>query len=92
MTERRAAVAGTAQGLHPRQIIRKVEGPKFFGLGASQIDQAIKDGKIPRPFPLIDGGRALGWTLQQVIDHQAKRKAAAKRLFPRKRAFSGTAE
>jgi predicted DNA-binding transcriptional regulator AlpA len=83
MTKPRDA-AGPAQGLHPRQIVRKTEGPRYFGLGRSQIDEAIKSGKIPRPFPLVDGGKAQGWTGQQILDHQAKRIAATdKQINPK---------
>ena len=58
------------------QIVRRAEGPKYFGLSPNALDQAIKDGKVPRPFPLVDGGRALGWTVQQIVDHQRQRQAA----------------
>jgi len=76
MTKPRSPATGAAQGLDPNGIYRKAEGPKYFGLGPSQIDEAIKSGKIPRPFPLVDGGKAQGWTGQQIIDHQAKRIAS----------------
>jgi hypothetical protein len=75
MTKPRATVAGTAQDLHPRGIYRKETGPKWFGLGPTQIDEGIKTGKIPRPFALTEGGKAKGWTGQQIIDYQAERIA-----------------
>ena len=65
--------------LHPNQIIRISEGRKYFGYGHSQLEEKIKSGEIPAPFPLSDSGRAMGWTGRQIIEHQARRAAAAKR-------------
>ena len=43
--------------LDPNEIIRREDGPKYFGLKRSQLDEQIKRGAIPRPFPLVEGGR-----------------------------------
>jgi hypothetical protein len=60
------------------QIVRKGEGgKKYFGLGPTQLEEGIKKGEIPPPFDLTDSGRAKGWTGQQIIDHHARRQAAA---------------
>jgi predicted DNA-binding transcriptional regulator AlpA len=70
------AVSGTAlaaPGLHPNQVIRKSEGRKYFGLGPSQLAEAIKRGEIPAPFSLTESGRAQGWLGQQILDHQRRR-------------------
>jgi predicted DNA-binding transcriptional regulator AlpA len=64
--------------LHPNQIVRMNEGPKFFGYKATQLPEKIKSGEIPAPFPLSDTGRAKGWTGRQIIEHQSRRLAAAK--------------
>jgi predicted DNA-binding transcriptional regulator AlpA len=65
-----------AHELHPNEIVRKSKGSKYFGLKSSQLADAIKKRKIPPPFPLTEGGRASGWTGQQIIDHQRQRIAA----------------
>jgi predicted DNA-binding transcriptional regulator AlpA len=61
------------------QIIRRNEATKWFGPKSTQIDDAIAAGKIPKPFKLIDGGRASGWTGQTVIEYQIGRIIAAAR-------------
>jgi hypothetical protein len=67
-----------AAELHPQQIVRKSDGPKYFGLKRSQLEEAIKNHLVPAPFPLTEGGRARGWLGQQIIDHQRRLIAAAK--------------
>ena len=58
--------------LHPNEIIRKHMGPKYFGLGATQLEEEIRRGTIPPPKVLSSNGRAKGWTGQQILDHQAR--------------------
>jgi hypothetical protein len=70
--------------LDPYEIKRKgngKNGKKYFGLGPTQLEVAIKNGEVPAPIPLTDSGRAKGWTGQMIIDHHARRLrlAAAKR-------------
>jgi predicted DNA-binding transcriptional regulator AlpA len=55
--------------LHPDHFCRLAEGPKFFGLGLTQIRERIKTGDIPRPVSLC-GGRAKGWFGWQILDWQ----------------------
>jgi predicted DNA-binding transcriptional regulator AlpA len=62
--------------LHPNEIVRRSEGPKFFGYSSSQIDELIRKRKLPKPFKLVPGGRAAAWTGQQVIDYQESRLTA----------------
>jgi predicted DNA-binding transcriptional regulator AlpA len=62
--------------LDPDAIIPREEGPKYFGLKRSRLDEGIKSGVIPRPFPLTEGGRKTGWLGQQIIDHHRRRIAA----------------
>jgi predicted DNA-binding transcriptional regulator AlpA len=64
--------------LHPSEIVRLRDGAKFFGFKHSQLDEKIKSGEIPAPFPLSESGRAVGWTGAQIIEHQRRRLAAAK--------------
>jgi predicted DNA-binding transcriptional regulator AlpA len=68
--------SSTAAELHPRQIVRKADGPKYFGLKRSQLEAAIKNRLVPQPFALTEGGRARGWLGQQIIEHQRRLMAA----------------
>jgi hypothetical protein len=54
-----------------------------IGLGPTQRDEAIKKGLLPRPVPLLPGGRSKAYTGQQLLDIQARRTAEAE--APRKR-------
>ena len=63
--------------LHPNEVVRLHEGRMFFGYGHAELDEKIKAGEIPAPFPLSNSGRAKGWTGQQIIEHQQRRIAAA---------------
>lgn len=58
--------------LDPDAIIRRDQGPKYFGLKRTQLDEGIRRGVIPRPFVLIEGGRATGWTGRQIIEHRRR--------------------
>ena len=64
--------------LDPNQIVRWSEGRKYFGYKHTQLDEKIKSGEIPAPFPLSNTGRAKGWTGRQIIEHQQRLRA-----FPR---------
>ena len=72
-----AAVLEAVQGLHPNEIVRKHRGPKFFGLEPTQLEEALEKKLVPPPFKMVEGGRAEGWTGQQIIDHHRQRIAAA---------------
>ena len=61
-------------------------GRKYFGLKRSQLDDQIKRGAIPRPFPLVEGGRATGWLGRQIIAHHHRRIAAQLELSGLQRA------
>ena len=61
----------------PLEIIRFHDGPKVFGLGPSRLKEKIDAGEIEAPIPLSDSGRALGWTRQMVMNHQARMAALA---------------
>jgi hypothetical protein len=64
--------------LHPNEIVRFRDGPKYFGLGMTQINEKIKAGEIEPPMALSDSGRAKGWTGQQIINHQQRRLLSRK--------------
>jgi len=52
----------------PRRIIRMAQLRAKCPLSQSHIYGLIKQGKFPKPFPLVPGGRAVGW-YEDVIDH-----------------------
>jgi predicted DNA-binding transcriptional regulator AlpA len=81
MTAKKKALTSSAQPiktnqaggeLRPNEIVRKKDGFKYFGLKRTALDDAIKNNLIPKPFPLTKDGRAVGWTGQQILDHQRK--------------------
>jgi hypothetical protein len=65
--------------VNPNFFYRKYEGPKYFGLAPSALDDAIKAGLIPAPYSPTGGrgSRALGWHGDVILEHQRKRKEAA---------------
>jgi hypothetical protein len=64
-------------GLDPAALYRQHEGKRLFGLKHSQLAEAIRSGKIPPPFAVLEGGRAKGWIGAQIIAHRRQRMAAA---------------
>jgi prophage regulatory protein len=58
------------------RIVRRRELPQFVGLQRTQIDELIKRGEFPKPVPLNDTGRAVGWLEDEVAAWQRQRLAA----------------
>jgi prophage regulatory protein len=56
-----------------QRVIRKKHLPEFVGLRRSQIDELVKNGKLPKPIHL--GARAVGWLESDIISWQAQRIA-----------------
>ena len=52
----------------PRRIIRMAQLRAKYPLSESHIYSLIKQGKFPKPFSLVPGGRAAGW-YEDVIDN-----------------------
>ena len=71
--------------LHPDQFYRFADGPKFFGLGLTQLRVRIKKGDIPAPIRLCDGGRASGWFGRTIIAWQIEVEEKARVDQQRKR-------
>ena len=65
--------------LNPNQIVRVSDGTKYFGYKHTHLAEKIKSGEIPAPIKLSEGGRAVGWLGEQILQWQAARIAAAKR-------------
>jgi prophage regulatory protein len=58
------------------KIIRKKDLPNYVGLQRTQIELLIERGEFPRPVPLSDSGRAIGWLEHEVWAWQQARLAA----------------
>jgi predicted DNA-binding transcriptional regulator AlpA len=52
-----------------RRIIRMAQLREKFPLSESHIYSLIKQGLFPKPFPLVPGGRAVGWYEDTVDDY-----------------------
>jgi hypothetical protein len=65
--------------INPDYFYRKFEGPKYFGLAPSALDEAIKVGLIPAPYSPTGGvgSRALGWHGRVILEHQRQRMESA---------------
>jgi predicted DNA-binding transcriptional regulator AlpA len=65
--------------LGPNQFVRLSDGPLYFGLRATQIDEHIQLKNIPAPITISDStekgkaSRARGWLGKQILDWQEKR-------------------
>lgn len=53
----------------PRRVIRMAQLRAKYPLSESHIYWLIKQGKFPKPFPLVPGGRAVGWYEDVIDDH-----------------------
>lgn len=62
-------IKATYRELDANQIFRVSEGPRLFGIKASQITAKIKSKEIPTPLKLTASGRAKGWTGEQINQH-----------------------
>ena len=65
--------------LHPNEIVRWKDAPKYFGLRGSQLYEKIKAGEIEPPIALSASGRAKGFLGQQIIEHQQRQRELSKR-------------
>jgi prophage regulatory protein len=66
-------------GLPPprlNRLVRPNDLPQYTGLKLTQITEQMKAGKFPKPVPLSDGGRAIGWLEDELIVWQHNRIAA----------------
>ena len=54
-----------------RRIIRMAQLRAKYPLSESHIYWLIKQGKFPKPFPLVPGGRAVGWYEDTIDQHFA---------------------
>jgi hypothetical protein len=84
MTKRKGNVELIGK-IQPDQSYRTTLSPAIFNLGPQATRDKIKNGELPRPFPLSPSSRFEAWTGQQILDHRARmqvlaeEKAAAER-------------
>ena len=57
------------------RIVRRRDLPQFVGLQRTQINELIKHGEFPKPIPLSDTGRAVGWVEDELAAWQRGRIA-----------------
>jgi predicted DNA-binding transcriptional regulator AlpA len=74
MTKRKPVIEAGAP-LSPNDIVRFKDGPRVYGMSPTAIRDGIKLGDIEEPMRL--GQRALGWTGQQILDWQARKRSEA---------------
>src|SRR5690242_6400367 len=53
-----------------------------IGLGPTMIDKKIRTGELPAPIQLFEGGKALGWYGQTLIELMQSRIAKAVDMMP----------
>lgn len=61
------------------RLIRRAEVREQTGLTNSPIDRLMREGKFPKSVPLVEGGRAVGWSeraVQKWIAERLERGAA----------------
>lgn len=59
------------------RIIRMAQLREKYPLSESHIYSLIKQGLFPKPFPLVPGGRAVGWYEETVDDYLSTREINA---------------
>lgn len=71
--------ANPALPLGPNQFVRLQDGPLYFGLRPTQLDEHVQTGAIPAPVTISDlkekgkASRARGWFGKQILEWQEKR-------------------
>lgn len=58
------------------KLLRIRDLTEAFGISKSYIYKLSKDGKFPKPVPLIEGGNAVGWIAEEVQEWLDERIAA----------------
>ena len=58
-----------------RKVLRWPDVLAATGYSKTQIEVKIREGQFPCPFPLSEGGRAVGWWEDELIAYQEQREA-----------------
>ena len=59
-----------------KRVLRMRESCLKVGLGQSSLYDLISRGIFPKPFPLVPGGRAVGWLEEDIDQWILERKEA----------------
>lgn len=59
-------------------VIRTTQTYKKLGISRAQLHKLCAQGLFPKPFPLVPGGRAVGWIEGDVDEWILARKASSK--------------
>jgi prophage regulatory protein len=52
-----------------RRLLRLAAVEDVVGMKKTQIYDAIGRGVFPRPVPILEGGKAVGWVEDEIIDY-----------------------
>lgn len=63
----------------PRRLLRLKEVQHQVGLGRTAIYEAISKGQFPKPYSLVDGGRAVGWNSDEIAAYVDARIEAGRK-------------
>lgn len=69
-------LATQSQATHNATLLRINDLTEALGLSRSHIYKLSKDGKFPKPIPLVEGGVAVGWLAEEVQSWLEERIAA----------------
>ncbi len=58
-----------------KRVVRRRDLRAYDGLGNTQRNKLIAEGKYPRPIKLTPGGRAIGWIEDELVTYQTERLA-----------------
>jgi predicted DNA-binding transcriptional regulator AlpA len=70
MTAKKVQQTGT------EPVLRKNAAMAFCGLGPNQFDQLVSSGELPPPIRITDGGRAVAWIRDELVEWMKERIAA----------------
>ena len=57
------------------RLLRLPRVEDITGLKKTQIYEAVERGTFPKPVRILEGGRAVAWIEQEIIDHVQSRIA-----------------
>jgi prophage regulatory protein len=61
-----------------KRIVRHIDVSMKLGVGPSTLFSMISDGRFPKPFVIVPGGRAVGWLESDVDAWIANRRSEAR--------------
>jgi prophage regulatory protein len=74
-----------------QRLLRLPRVLEITGLRKTQILDAVKDGRFPRPTTILAGGRAHGWPESEIAEYVQSRIAARDQTTPNPKPRRGKA-